>query len=222
MLGKIVDMRTFKKLWVVGGFLGAILIPNALSAVTPANATIQNVANATYKSEDGIPFRARSNTAEMNVRQVFAIYIESDGTSDSPGNFIEGNPGQEVFIPYTLTNRGNGVDSYTYAIDGGDFRQTRLIIDGNQNGILDELDSEYSNESPPELKPGETVALLIAGTIPVDQSAGRFVINLSGFSNGHPPKTDTENVAAVDTIADGFLTIEKSSNLDQVHPGETI
>ena len=192
------------------------------NTAAPANSMISNAASATYTDEDGTPFSSISNTFEIVVQQVFAIRIAPDGTTESPGQTIIAFTGQEVLIPYTLTNPGNGSDTYTLSTENNELANIRIVIDVNRDGALDESDQDYDNNLPEEIGPSETLNLLITGTVAADQDPTRIFFNLDGSSVGDPAKNDSENVAAIDVTADGFLTIQKAANSQSLEPGQSV
>ena len=77
----------------------------ALADITPAGATITNRAIVTYEDAAGNTYEAQSNLAEVTVAQIYAATIGVDVDATAA-------PGQIVYLPYTLTNTGNGTDTY--------------------------------------------------------------------------------------------------------------
>ena len=122
-------MRIPNGLQIYLGLVVGVLCTLTGRTITPVDSVIQNVATAVYKNDDDVPFTSVSNRVEVNVRQVFAIQIKPDGSRETPGQTFTGLPGEEIEIPYTLSNPGNGVDSYTLLLDSADLINSRIVID---------------------------------------------------------------------------------------------
>jgi len=120
---------------VVGGL--TIGTSAALADITPAGATITNRAIVTYEDASGNTYEAQSNLAEVTVAQIYAATIGVDVDATAA-------PGQIVYLPYTLTNTGNGTDTYEITasndISSPDTLDSSSIVvyhDVNGNGIAD-------------------------------------------------------------------------------------
>jgi len=121
---------------VVAGGL-AIGTSAALADITPAGATITNRAIVTYEDASGNTYEAQSNLAEVTVAQIYAATIGVDVDATAA-------PGQTVYLPYTLTNTGNGTDTYEITaandISSPDTLDSSSIVvyhDTNGNGVAD-------------------------------------------------------------------------------------
>jgi uncharacterized repeat protein (TIGR01451 family) len=109
----------------------------ALADITPAGATITNRAIVTYEDAAGNTYEAQSNLAEVTVAQIYAATIGVDVDATAA-------PGQIVYLPYTLTNTGNGTDTYDITasndISSPDTLDSSSIVvyhDVNGNGVAD-------------------------------------------------------------------------------------
>ncbi len=121
---------------VVAGGL-TIATSAALADITPAGATITNRAIVTYEDASGNTYEAQSNLAEVTVAQIYAATIGVDVDATAA-------PGQIVYLPYTLTNTGNGTDTYDISaangITGTDTLDSSSIVvyhDLDGNGVAD-------------------------------------------------------------------------------------
>ena len=110
------------------------LWPSAWAA-TPAGTIIKNQASASYRDSNGVMRTATSNLVETLIQQVAALELLQTQSRTAAA-------GQQVFFPHTLTNTGNGTDSYVLSVtnsNGDDFDYTNLAIydDSNQDGLPD-------------------------------------------------------------------------------------
>ena len=92
----------------------AVLVAGALVASSPrtafaapaAGTVIGNQATATYTDAGGTPRTATSNLVQTTVSQVKSFTLTANGARTAAA-------GQTVYYPHTITNTGNGTDTYT-------------------------------------------------------------------------------------------------------------
>ncbi len=120
---------------VVAGGIGATA--PAVFAATAAGTQIRNLATVTYEDAAGNVYSAQSNEAIVTVAQVYSATIGVDVDATAA-------PGQTVYLPYVLTNTGNGTDTFDLTavdgITGGDSTDAANITiyeDINGNGEPD-------------------------------------------------------------------------------------
>ena len=127
-------LTPLKVLWVGAGIAASvILVPVLVSAVAPAaNTVIGNQAAATYTDASGRPQFASSNTVTSTVAQIGGTTLSNDGTKTAAA-------GNTVSIPHTLTNTGNGNDSFTITsvpnTTLGTFSNVAMYADPNGTGV---------------------------------------------------------------------------------------
>ena len=108
----------------------------AYAAPPPAGTSIGNQASAAFNDALGnAQPPVTSNTVATTVLQVASFTLTADQTK-------LGAPGTQVYFPHTLTNTGNGTDTFTLAVAnlaGGtfDFSSVAIYIDANGDGIPD-------------------------------------------------------------------------------------
>jgi hypothetical protein len=111
----------------------AMLVPMVVSALAPpAGALIGNQAFADYKDSSGTALRVKSNEISTTVAQVGGMLLSNNGDKTAAA-------GNTVSMPHTLTNSGNGTDSFLItAVDvGSKFSNVAIYADignGGQTG----------------------------------------------------------------------------------------
>jgi len=139
---------------------------STFAALPPAGATIGNQASATYTDFEGNNRTATSNTVITTVQQVGGLDLQAPRTKQAA-------PGGNVYFPHTVTNTGNGPDSYNLnaGSPSGDFSLTNLLIYADENG-----DGVPDNFTPitvtPELAAGATYSFVVAAVVPSSAAAG--------------------------------------------------
>ena len=137
-------------------------------AATPAGTVIKNQASASYKDSNGIVRYTTSNIVETLIQQVAALQL----TQDQSRPVAAGN---QVFLPHTVTNTGNGADSFSLTVEnstsGDDFDLTGLAIyaDENQDGQPDIYTQIITTPSIPMQG---SWSFVVAGSVPPGSSAG--------------------------------------------------
>lgn len=117
-------------LGVLAGGTGAFA--PALLAATPAGTVIRNLATVTYEDAAGNPYSANSAEAIVTVAQVYSGTIGVDNDVSAVANQI-------VYLPYILTNTGNGTDTYDLLAANGitgldDIDSASIVIYHDLNG----------------------------------------------------------------------------------------
>ena len=169
-------------------------------ASTPAGTVIKNQASASYRDGDGVLHIATSNIVETLIQQVAALQLSQDQTRLVVA-------GRQVFLPHTITNTGNGADSYeVLAVNGGvadDFDLGSLAIypDANQDG---QPDVYVPVTVTPALAMQQSWHFVIAGQVapgtPATSVAAVQVTAISRFNNAIT-SVNTDTV----TVADGAV-----------------
>src|SRR3954467_3067984 len=120
-------------LWAIGL---AVVASVAYAVAPPANTSIGNQASATYTDASNTQRTVTSNTVITIVQQVASFTLTTDGQSKPAA------PGGQVVFPHTLTNTGNGTDTFTLSAAsnaGGNFNLTNIALyaDFNSDGVPD-------------------------------------------------------------------------------------
>ncbi|MGB5439325.1 MAG: hypothetical protein WBN90_06705 [Gammaproteobacteria bacterium] len=144
-----------------------LISPSETLAAPVAGSVIGNQASATYLDGSGQARTATSNLVETVVAQVGGVDIESDLSKST-------SVGGTVNYPHTISNSGNGVDTFSLAVvdaDSGNIALGSLVIyaDADQDGVPD-------NFTPitvtPGMNPGDSYGIVVATTVPGSAVAG--------------------------------------------------
>jgi uncharacterized repeat protein (TIGR01451 family) len=151
--------------------LAAFLMPPTAPAQTAAGTAIGNQASATYTDSSSVSRTATSNVVTTIVQQVASLTLTANGAKTA-------SPGSPVFYPHTLTNSGNGSDSFTLTLapaQSGAFTLTgtHIYLDANGDGIPDNF-TDLTGTSV-TVAPGAANAFkfVITGTVPAGATAGQ-------------------------------------------------
>jgi len=166
------------------------------AAAPPAGFKIGNQASATYTNASGDTISVTSNKVETVVQQVAGLTLLADNAEGVA-------PGGKVFLPHTLTNEGNGTDSFTLTAteDAGgpfDFTDITIYADANFDGVAD---STTPITATPNLSAGESYGIVIEATVPAGAGDGQtetIEVNAISVFDG--------SVATAPTAASGLKT----------------
>ncbi len=184
--------KNFKQ-WAVGFTLGisALLIhTGAISAAPPANSIIGNQATANYNDTGGTAQTVSSNLVQTTIQQVYSHTLTA---SQSKVAF----PGGTVYYPHTLTNTGNGTDTYALgAVDANTgtitFTSLNIYADANGDGIPDNATPITSTGS---LAAAGVFRFVVAAQIPAAAANGALE-TVTVNSTGNVADTSNSPVAA--------------------------
>lgn len=202
---------------------GIMLHVSPVIAATAAGTQIKNLATVTYEDENGNTYSAQSNEAVITVKQVYAAELGVDTTKTAAA-------GQMVYSQHTLTNNGNGDDTYTLNvadIAGDDLTadSIQLFIDSNGNGLADAGEALVAAGGTVTLTGGQSVALVMAVKVPATATVGDelyakltattsngSVVDLTS-GGGHDTANNT-NHTLITVANDAVLNHTKSAVLD--------
>jgi len=109
------------------------------AAGTPATTEIRNSAVVTYLDPGGTPQTALSNETSLLVDEILGVTI----VSNDAAYVAVTSPDDDVPLRFTITNVGNGTESFALTADpapGGDDydpTDTRIYLDLNGNGVFE-------------------------------------------------------------------------------------
>src|SRR5882672_10344862 len=149
----------------------ALLNPGSAKAQTAAGTSIGNQAAATYTDSSSVSRFAPSILVTTVVQQVASLTVTANGAKTA-------TPGSPVFYPHTLTNTGNGSDSYTLTLapaQSGAYTLTgtHIYLDANGDGIPDNF-TDLTGTSVAVIPGGANAfKFVITGTVPPGATAGQ-------------------------------------------------
>ncbi|MEE9332503.1 MAG: DUF11 domain-containing protein [Granulosicoccaceae bacterium] len=211
---------------------GVICYGPQLLAATAAGTQIKNLATVTYEDAAGNVYSAQSNEAIVTVAQVYAATLGVDNDTTAAA-------GQLVYLPYVLTNTGNGTDTFDLTaangivLTGGDDLDSANITvyeDANGNGVPDAGEPAISSvtlpanvdnltnlvvavEVPANATAGQTLGVTLTAT--AQQGGAGSVIDLSNA--GGRDGVDGTNESLITITGDAVLVTTKSSVHDVVN-----
>ncbi|MEC8151452.1 MAG: hypothetical protein VX068_02285, partial [Candidatus Thermoplasmatota archaeon] len=164
----------------------------------PQNATAGLGPAITLKGYlDGYPRISDSAILSTNVEHVFDL---DAGVDPAVGTSMNVNPGDQITLPITVTNEGNGPDRV-------DFRLARVT---DAFGVDVIWDIEIPRENLQELSPGTYQAFDVLMNVPARVPAGEYTVVLQAFSEEVYPDASGRETRIRDTLV---LTI----TVDEFH-----
>ncbi len=154
---------------LLAGGIVTCIAPAAVYAATAAGTIIKNLATVTYEDTNGNIYSAQSNEAIITVKQVYSAEVGSDTTKTAAA-------GQTVYIQHTLTNTGNGTDTYTLAAlndslgDDINADNIKMYLDTNGNGLADAGEQEITGSI--SVPAGDSVEIVMAVAVPSSAAPG--------------------------------------------------
>ena len=179
--------------------VAALVAPASMPAQTAAGTAIGNQASATYTDSSSVSRTATSNVVTTIVQQVASLTLTANGAKTA-------SPGSPVFYHHTLTNTGNGSDSFTLTLapaQSGAFTLTgtHIYIDANGDGIPDNFTDLTGTQVTVAPGAANAFKFVITGTVPAGATAGQTnnfsVTATSVFDNTKAASnTDTTTVTS--------------------------
>ena len=193
--------------------LSAFLAPqlSAQGAPTPAGTRIDNWAEASYIGPNGNTYRVTSDTLSVIVGQVAGVDL------DPPRSSV-GDPGNTILFPHTLTNLGNGTDSFAVSVTSPAGWPTVVHVDANGDGVLDPGDLPLTGPLP--LTQGETQALLVVVQVPALATVRGTSDTLEVVATSQYDGSVSDAVDDVLEIRDVGIVVSLTKTVDQ--PNATI
>ena len=206
--GKCGHCRHSSLLSITLMFVAMVLAPTQGKAQTAAGTTIGNQASATYTDSSAVSRTATSNTVTTVVQQVSSLTLTANGAKTA-------SPGSPVFYPHTLTNTGNGSDSFTLTLapaQSGAFTltNTHIYLDANGDGIPDNFVDLATTSVTVTPGAANAFKFVITGTVPPSATAGQtnnFPVTATSVFDNTKAATDTDVTTAT---ANAVINITKS------------
>jgi trimeric autotransporter adhesin len=209
---------TFFKRIPLLGIAGAasMLLANSIAlAAPPAGTPIGNQAAASYTDASAVTRTTTSNTVITTVQQVAAFTLTSTQTKI-------GSIGAPVTFSHTITNTGNGTDTFTIGVaNTSGMVLTPLVIypDAGCDGVADSA-TPITTVGP--LAAGATYCVVVQGTVPGTATAGQTSsVTLTGASQ-FTPAVNLTNIDTVNVTGNANIGIfSKNLSAPSGNPGST-
>jgi len=199
----------------LGGF--AAVPGQAFAAAPNAGDNIGNIASADYTDATATPRTVFSNPVNTTVRQVASFTLVDNRTA-----FV--TPGGQVVYSHTLTNTGNGDDTFLLTVAnaaGDDFNLNNVAIyrDSNSDGVPD--DATDLNGTTVALSRNGVFNFVVVANAPTTVLNGQYsdltvTADSRVFQGGAGGNVDPANITNNDratVTADAVITVSKSADV---------
>lgn len=195
---------------------GAAFLPSAHAAAPSAGTNISNIASASYTDSNGSNKTVTSNVVTTTVLQVASFTLIADQTKTANAN-------GQVSLSHTLTNTGNGTDTFNVAVvnndtrdntqDAYDFSGLNVYLDANKDGVPD----SQTPVTSVTLTAGQSVNLIVQATTASNNifanDLGKLTVSaISGFDTSVTAK----NVDTVKITNGAVISLLKSASVSNV------
>lgn len=200
----------------------------ALAVAPDAGQTIGNIATATYTDGSGVVRPATSNPVSTTVLQVASFDLTATQTK-----YV--TLGGQVVYPHTLTNTGNGTDTFRLTVaqttnaagDVFDLTSLAIYADADGNGVPDNAVNLAGTDV--SLNRNDVFTFVVVGYAPgsglVDADDSIVTVTADSRVFQAVPADDPANISNVDTAiltADAVINVTKSANVTQGPTGTVI
>lgn len=199
--------------WMAGLFMAVLLALSGMAAHAAAplaGASISNQASASYKDGSNVDRTVTSNVVSTTVQQVTSMTLTANGAQMA-------TPGSVVYYPHTLTNTGNGTDTFSLSsTNAGSFSMTGVQFFAD-NGSGQPTGLAITSTGP--LAAGASFKLIAVGTLPNAATATQTnTITVTGTSTFDATvKASNTDVTTVTTNA--VVTLTKAISASSGLPG---
>ncbi len=196
--------------WMVS-LLAAVLLMlvglAAHAAPPPVGTVLNNQASATYLDSLGAPRTVQSNIVQTTVLQVAALTLTANGGANLGA--LNGTPGSIVYFPHTLTNTGNGTDTFNLTAVSGTtaFTMTNVLIYADNGSGAPTGPAIIVS---PALLAGGTFKFIVAATLPGTATAGQTNDITVTAASALTPATKVVNTDTTTVVTGANITLTKA------------
>ncbi|WP_137896335.1 DUF11 domain-containing protein [Ramlibacter sp. 2FC] len=204
--------RPWMAFWLLLAAAAWLAIPRSAGAAPVAGTQIGNQASATYTDSSQTQRTVTSNAVVTTVQQVAALTLSADGARSV-------TPGGQVSHPHTLTNTGNGSDSFALAATqsgGFGFTSVSFYADANGDGVADNATPVTAT---PALAPGAAFRFVVVGTVPVSASSGQTNSLVLTATSGFDAAASASNTDTTTVSTNAVIQVSKAIDLGRGAPG---
>jgi uncharacterized repeat protein (TIGR01451 family) len=185
----------------------AVGFTQAHAQAAPANSTIGNQASATYFDTAAplVQLTSSSNTVVTTVSQVYNFTLTANGAQTKPAN-------QQVCYPHTITNIGNGFDTFTLntPTTGGAFAHTALAYYSDVAPVDGQPDTGTPIISTGAIAAGGTFTFVVCGTTAAAATAGQTGTIIISATSSAPMMPPTQTNTDTTTIGNCSIALTKT------------
>ncbi|MES2531866.1 MAG: hypothetical protein V4636_12570, partial [Pseudomonadota bacterium] len=207
----------------------ALFGASVASAVAPTSGTeIGNVATASYLDTTGTTQVSTSNKVSTFVQQVGSFTVTADGAKSA-------GPGAVITVPHTLTNTGNGSDTFTISVaesNGAttpDFTKIEVFLDNGAGQATGSALCSTTSAATPCAATAQAVAgsngqlkFVVVYTVPPTATLGAWPSNAATVTvtaattalYTAPTATNTDTITLTNQAA---FSVNKSISLPSVN-----
>lgn len=201
--------------WMVGLLMAVLLALTGMvahAAAPAAGASISNQASASYTDASATPRTVTSNVVSTTVTQVTSMTLTANGAQTA-------TPGSVVYYPHTLTNTGNGTDTFNLTSSNTTNFGMVSVQFFADNGSGTPTGPAITSTGP--LAAGASFKLIAVGTLPNTATATQTnTITVTGTSTFDTNvKASNTDVTTVTTNA--VVTLTKGVSVNSGFPGTT-
>lgn len=199
-----ISLSIIKPRAVTAWLLSALLLLIATisgAAAPPAGTQIGNQASATYTDSQGVAHTVTSNIVQTTVQQVAALTLVATASQNA-------TPGSVVYYPETLTNTGNGTDTFNLTTgNAGAFTMANVQIFAD-NGSGQPTGPAITSSGA--LGSGASFKFVVVATLPNTATAGQSnTLTLTAASTFNAAVT--ANLTDTTTVTNNaVVTVSKS------------
>ena len=174
------------------------LVSYAAHALIVPGSQITNIASGDYVDALGNTLVINSNPVSLTVQKVYALTLLENQTQVA-------TLGAPVTFPHLLTNTGNSPDQYllnlSQATSNFSLSELSVYADRNQDGVAD--DNVNLNGTQVGLNAGESLALVIVGSVPAS-------VNIGNQSSVTLKATSQQNSALSQLVTDVVTVVDQA------------
>ena len=150
---------------------------------------------------------------DITVAQAYAVIVGADDSESA-------DPSDVVVYAVTVTNDGNGTDSFDLTTSDDSSWTWTIYKDSNENGVYDSgTDAQVTNTG--SLAQDSVLYVFIVATIPAgtpDAAENEMVLTATSVGGG----SETDNGVYTVTVTAPILALTKSVDKPTATPGETL
>lgn len=194
-----------------------LLVAQAAYALPLAGSQITNIASGDYVDDQGNVQVINSNPVSLTIQKVYALTLQQNQQQVA-------TLGAPVVFPHLLTNTGNSPDQYTLTLTPltSAFSLTGLSVyaDRNQDGVAD--DNVNLNNAQVNLDAGESLAVVVIGSVPVNASAASQSSTTLGATSQQNPALSQLVTDVVTVVDQAVINVTKSQSISTGSNGAII